>query len=199
MRGGLRVTDPAFTVVDLGQGRGQRADDAIAVIARAVQRRVTTVDAVVTELAARRAVRHRAAILLSLGVVADGGESLLEIRFVQRVLRAHRLPSMVMSAPTTNGLGRIRRDFEHLECGVIVEVDGRLGHVGDGRLRDHRRDRHAAASGKVTLRAGWEDVSIRPCEIAAEVYATLRARGYPGGITPCGPSCLAQRYLDAIA
>lgn len=194
-RRGMLVTAPAFTVIDLGQGRGKRADDAIAFAARAIQQRVTTVDEVVAELAERRAVRHRAAILLSLGVLAQGGESLLEIRFVRRVLRAHGLPPMVMSAPTASGLGRIRRDFEHLECGVIVEVDGRVGHVGDGRLRDHRRDRQAAASGKVTLRAGWEDVSIRPCEIAAEVYSTLRARGYLGNLRSCGPRCGAQKYL----
>lgn len=127
-RRGLRVVAAAQTVLDLGDSFGATRQDAVAVAARAVQRRRVTVDQLVTELAARRTHQHRRALELALGVIDAGAESGLEVGFHQDVVAAHGLPSMRMAVPDTGEAGSIRRDFEEVERRVIVEVDGRIGH-----------------------------------------------------------------------
>src|SRR5699024_5652813 len=77
-RRGLPVTAPAFTVIDLGDLPTASREDAIAVAARAVQQRAVRVGQLVTELDRRRTHRHRRALELSLGIVAEGAESVLE-------------------------------------------------------------------------------------------------------------------------
>lgn len=191
----LRVTAPAFTVLDVGDSPTASREDAIALAARAVQRRKTTVVALRRELEQRRAHRHREAIELSLGIVADGAESVLEVEFVTRVLTAHRLPTMRMAVPDRAGRLSIRRDFVNDTHGVVIEVDGIGAHEGR-RSRDIRRDRHTAAQGRVTLRAEWVDVRYEPCELAAQIFATLRSRGYQGVVYACTATCRAPRYLQ---
>lgn len=187
----LRVTSPAFTVLDVGDKPTAFRDDAIAIAARAVQRRKTTVDALRRELQQRRTHQHREAIELSLGIVADGAESVLEVEFATRVLRAHGLPTMRMAVPDRVGGFSIRRDFVDDAHGVVIEVDGRVAHEGR-RSHDIRRDRRTAAQGRVTLRAEWVDVRYEPCALAAQVFATLRSRGYGGVMRSCAATCRAR-------
>ncbi len=78
----LTITDPTFTVIDLGDTPLSSREDAIAVAARAVQRGVTSVEELTAELAARKRHRHRRALELSLGVIEEGAESVLEVGFV---------------------------------------------------------------------------------------------------------------------
>ena len=92
--------------------------------------------------------------------------------------------------------GVVRRDFWYRAYGVVVEVDGRLGHEGPGMWRDRRRDRSAARDGLVTLRCGAAEIEAAPCELAADVAATLRARGYAGPITACGLRCDVRGLLS---
>jgi len=40
-------------------------------------------------------------------------------------------------------------------------------------------------AGEATLRYGWADVLGRPCEVAAQVVAVLRARGWTGKPPGC--------------
>lgn len=187
-RRGLTVTAPAFTVLDLGDHPLASRQDAIAVAARAVQRRRVTVEDLVGELAARRTHRHRRALELSLGIVADGAESVLEVDFVLRVVRAHGLPAFRMAVPDVVAGRSIRRDFVHDAHRIVVELDGRLGHEG-GRRSDIRRDRGTSASGGVTIRAEWLDVYDEPCALAADLAATLASRGFRGRPVGCGPRC----------
>ena len=187
----LGFEDAAPAVLDLGDSFGATRQDAVAVAARAVQRRRVTVDQLVAELAARRTHQHRRALELALGVIDAGAESGLEVGFHQDVVAAHGLPSMRMAVPDTGVAGSIRRDFEEVERGVIVEVDGKIGHGEAERDRDNRRDRLAARTGRVTLRCGWVDVEFDPCGLAADLYGTLTSRGYCGPIRPCGPGCTA--------
>jgi hypothetical protein len=77
------------------------------------------------------------------------------------------------------------RDVEYDEFGVIVELDGRRGHIELGRFRDMCRDNVAVADGRLTLRYGAYDLYQRPCEIAAQVGQVLRARGWDGAVTRC--------------
>src|SRR5699024_2217818 len=86
-RRGLPVTASAFTVIDLGDLPTASREDAIAVAARAVQQRKVRVDQLVTELDRRRAHRNRRALELSLGIVGEGAESVLEVHFLSRVVR----------------------------------------------------------------------------------------------------------------
>lgn len=194
----LTITEPAFTVIDLGDTALASREDAIAVAARAVQKGVTAVEELSAELAARRRHRHRRALQLSLGIIEEGAESVLEVGFVNDVLRAHRLPPMRMSVPDTVGRHSVRRDFVEEVHRVMVEVDGRLGHEGN-RSGDNRRDRGTAAQGGVTLRAEWVDVFFEACQLAVDIFGTLRARGYAGTLGMCGPTCTALRLLAQSA
>lgn len=193
-RKGLLVTSPAFTVIDLGDVPVASREDAIAAAALAVQRRRVTVTDLAAELGQRRAHRHRRALELSLGIVADGAESVLEVDFVTRVVRAHGLPVMRMAVPDSVGGQSIRRDFVDDAHGLVVEVDGRLAHQ-ERRSADIRRDRVSAARGMVTLRAEWVDVYDEACQLAADIAATARSRGYRGGLRPCSRGCRASVRL----
>ena len=75
---------------------------------------------------------------------------------------------------------------------VVVELDGRATHTLDTRWDDIRRDNATSASGILTLRYGWPDVTGRPCEVAAEVALTLAKRGFTGA-RPCSPGCPVGR------
>lgn len=189
-RRGLLVTSPDFTVLDLGDLPGASRADAIGVTARAVQRRQATVAGLTAELAFRRTHRHRRALELSLGVVADGAESVLEVEFVTRVLRPHGLPPMRLAVPDWADGRSIRRDFVDDDHGVVMEVDGRLGHEAE-RGRDIRRDRSTAAEGRITLRCDWVDVCYEPCALAADLHATASRRGFRGPLLACAPGCPA--------
>jgi hypothetical protein len=82
------------------------------------------------------------------------------------------------------------RDVEYETYRVIVELDGRVGHVEDGAFRDRRRDNHSTVRGRVTLRYGWTDTVADSCGTAAEVAQVLRANGWPGQPRACGQGCL---------
>jgi hypothetical protein len=192
-RRGLAVTSAAMTALDLGDLPGVPGREAVGWVADAVRCRACTVDDLVADLGERRTHQHRRLLELSLGVVAQGAESGLEVGFVRSVLVAHGLPSMRLQVPGTLGGRSIRRDFENEEYAVVVEVDGRLGHEGSGALHDRVRDRRAARSGRVTLRAGWADVEYEACELALDLHGTLVSRGYRGVLRACGPRCRAVR------
>lgn len=190
-RRGLPVTSAATTVLDLadvGEWRG-----AVATVARWVQRRRTTVAEVTDALEARSRHRHRRVLLAAMGVVAEGAESLLEVGYVRRVERAHGLPRSTMQVRD----GSLRRDFEYEVWGVVVEVDGRLGHEGEHVAVDRRRDRRTAGRGRVTLRAGWFEVEGDPCDLAVDVVLALRARGAGVTARACGPGCSVSGVLAA--
>jgi very-short-patch-repair endonuclease len=72
---------------------------------------------------------------------------------------------------------------------TIAELDGVI-HARQ-RFRDNRRDNAALLDGDVTLRYGWADVTERPCQVAFEVAAVLRARGWTGFPARCSSCCEA--------
>ncbi len=190
---GLPVLPAAWTALDLGHRRGATWRDAVAECARAVQRRRCTVRQLRDALAEWPRHRHRRALEVALTAVDQGAESVLEVSYLQRVQQRHRLPAVAVQAPGRSAAGPVRRDFRYESYAVVVEVDGRLGHEGAGLWRDRRRDREAARSGVITVRAGWADVESAPCELAADVVGVLRSRGYAGPVRACGPSCDVRR------
>jgi putative AbiEi antitoxin of type IV toxin-antitoxin system len=192
-RKGLPVTSAECTVLDLADMRGVEWREAVATAARWVQKRRTTAASLAEALDGRARHRHRQILRVALGVVAEGAESLMEVSYVKRVEEPHGLPRAAMQVRD----GIRRRDFEYQQWQVVLEVDGRLGHEGEFVAKDRTRDRRAAGTGRVTLRAGWVDVEGGPCELAVDVHAALRARGYRGAIRVCRLGCAARRVAAA--
>lgn len=183
-------TTVEHTVLDVAATRD--LDAAIAIAARATQRRLTTARALMTVLEQRGRHRWRRELGEALAVVSGGAESILEVRYVRDVEQAHGLPRGVAQVSSATGMPW-RHDIGYPPFRVLVELDGRLGHEGRSRVADTRRDRGNAAAGWLTLRAGWLDVTTAPCPLAAEVGAVLQSRGWGGRPRRCRRrGCLAE-------
>ena len=197
-RRGLPVTAAAQTVLDLADLPGATWQDATAEAARWVHRGRTSADELHAGLTARSRHRHRRVLELALRPIAAGAQSLLEVMYVERVERRHGLPAARLQAPAVDDGAAVRRDAEYEEFAVVVEVDGRLFHDGASLYADRRRDRGAARSGRVTLRAGFVELEADPCALARDVAATLATRGWRGRARACGrPGCAVGRASRA--
>lgn len=180
-------TTVEHTVLDMAECGS--ADDAISWVSKACQRRRTTTDRLSEALGQRTRHRWRELLVDALGDVADGVESVLEYRYVRRVERPHGLPRARRQRITVIGGRRRRTDNEYEPFGVVVELDGRIGHEGDGVFRDRTRDNDTTIGGKVTLRFGWADVDAQACEVAQDVAGLLWSRGWRGNLKRCGAGC----------
>lgn len=125
---------------------------------------------------------NRRLIVEVLGDVADGIHSALEERFLRAVIRRHGLPEPERQESVSAGT---RSDNVYREHGLIIELDGQLGHVGSGQWRDFQRDNRHAVDGWTTLRFGWLDVVTRTCEVARQIDGILRQRGWTGSFRRC--------------
>lgn len=176
-------TDRADTALDLCARSD--AEGMVTWLARA-SRGGTRSAALRRELARRTRQPRRALVAELLAEVEAGAESPLEVRFVREVLRAHGLPVGERQVHTVAG----RVDLLDRHHGVAIELDGRLGHAGEGAFRDARRDNRHAAEGIIPLRYGWSDTVGRPCATAGQVARVLRTRGWGGTVRPCRrPAC----------
>lgn len=186
------------TAVDLAQAAPE-LDRAIAWLAAGCQRRLTTPARLLDAMARRGRLRWRRELREALGDVVSGAETLLELRFLHRVERAHGLPR------SRRQVRRVRRglvrydDAEYEEYGVVVELDGGMAHPEWDRTRDRGRDNITAELGGVALRYGWGDVCERPCETAAQLARTLALRGWTGRPHPCrAPGCALRTTHDLV-
>ena len=166
-------------------------DDACGWVTRACGRRLTTEERLRSAMALRGRQRWREQLTQVLTDPAGGLHSVLEFRYYRDVEQGHRLPAASRQVRVMQGKGTQYRDVAYEEYGVVVELDGRLAHRSEDRWRDIRRDNAAAATGCVTLRYGWSDVTSYPCRTAAEVAQVLMQRGWPGPLTRCSPACRA--------
>ena len=180
-----RVED---TVLDLTDA-AVRTEDAVAVVIRACQRRLTTPGRLRTSAARRSRLRHRRLLAEVLTDVDEGVQSILERRWLRDVERPHGLPPGCWNrAERVNG-GTRYRDVDYPAWRVVVELDGRVAHPAGERHRDMARDNALAAQARLTLRYGWVDVTRSPCAVADQVARTLRAQGWSGPATQCGSGC----------
>lgn len=167
---------------------GAAKDDlgAVAVVADAVQARLTTAPRLRAAAATRNRLARRELIDGVLTSVADGVNSALEHGYLVRVERPHGLPRGRRQARRGDRWDDVSYDAQ----GVLVELDGRLFHDGAAAFdRDHQRDLEAsAASALHSLRLGWGQVYARPCVTAQLVAAVLTRRGWTGRPVRC-PSC----------
>ncbi len=192
-RQGLPVTSAATTLLDLvAEHSASQWRDAVHLMARWVHRGTTNTEEVLAALAARRRFPHRLLVTTALEPIAAGIESILEWDALNGVIVAHGLPRPTLQVSGLGPDGQIRKDAEWEAYGVILESDGRLFHTGASLQTDRRRDRHAARSGRVTLRAGHVEIVFGRCELAIDIFLALCSRGYPGEVTPCGPRCPAR-------
>ena len=167
------------TVLDLCAAGPPAA--AIEWITGAIQRRLTTADALSRALHRRRRMPHRKLIA---GLVADaaaGVHSTLEHRYLTDVERSHGLPqgSRQAGRPSRNEFV----DVYYAAFALVVELDGRIGHIG--RLRDRRRDNVHTRTGAPSLRFGWHEVTQEPCAVAMQVAEVLIGQGWGGYPTRC--------------
>ena len=164
-----------------------RPEDVVGWVTLAVERRRTTSRGLLRALAGRQ--RHPRRELLE-GLLADvavGVRSPLELTYLRDVERAHGL-NVLVSRQQPSRTHRAIRDVCYPEFGVVVELDGRLGHTELGRFRDMNRDNLASLDGLLTLRYGAGDLHGHPCAVAAQVARALHQRGWTGLPTRC-PHC----------
>ena len=174
----------ADTVLDLAARRED--GEVVDLVTRAVAQRVTSVPGLRRALDDRSRHPARKLLLSLLADVDEGVESGLELRYLRDVERPHGLPRGTRNR-YRNGL-RYRSDVGYDDFGLLVELDGRLGHDGVGRFRDFRRDNAFAVRELITLRYGWHDVVEWPCAVAGQVATVLQGRGWDGVPTRC-PRC----------
>jgi very-short-patch-repair endonuclease len=160
------------------------------VLTRAVQGRQVSAQELRHCAQDRPRLRHRSAILAVLGDVREGAESVLELRYLNDVERAHRLPTGTRQHRSSRG--NDVRDVLYEKYTTIVELDGGVHALR--RLRDMQRDNRTLVEGTVSLRFGWHDVTSRSCQVAWQVATILVSRGWLGQPSRC---VLCQRATEA--
>ncbi|MFY1688099.1 hypothetical protein [Plantactinospora sp. WMMB782] len=176
------------TVLDLTQQAGD-LDEALGWLVRAVGRRLTRPHLILHATRRRSKLRWRAELQAALADIVDGCHSLLELRYLRDVERAHRLPAGVRQATRPRRGGRWYDDVHYPRYRLRVELDGRAAHPAELRWRDARRDNAAAVAGEITLRYGWTDTTEDPCAVAHQIAAVLHRNGWPNSPHPCSPNC----------
>lgn len=119
---------------------------------------------------------------------------MLEHGYLTKVERAHGLPAGRRQSPRTGSTGNQFRDVEYEAYGLVVELDGALGHDS---WRDEARDTDRelddlARLGSVTARLRFHQVFDTPCQTARRVGRILTRNGWPGNLRPCGDTCEAS-------
>jgi hypothetical protein len=140
-------------------------------------------------MALRKKMRWRAGIDGALSEVATGVHSNLEYRYVRDVERPHGLPAARRQSADGSSGHTQYRDNLYQDYAVAVETDGAAAHPESSRWRDVARDNAAAATGILTLRYSWSDVTTRPCQVAGQVAAVLHSRGWTAAPRKCRPGC----------
>ncbi|EID73386.1 MULTISPECIES: type IV toxin-antitoxin system AbiEi family antitoxin domain-containing protein [Rhodococcus] len=186
-------TSRADTVVDLAV-----AEPSAVAAARVLVSAVTGSDIPVPELLRRIEQRpprrYRKALTDALTFVSGGVQSILEHRYAVDVELAHGLPAARRQSPVFVDGRTLYEDVDYSDSGVplFVRLDGLRYHSSRSvALRDRRRGNAAELAGKATLVYGWDEVTRRSCEVAAEVRTVLERGGWSGP-NPC-PRC--REYL----
>ncbi len=182
-RGVLPATLPERTALDLCSQADEHG--ALEILAQAITSRRTTAERLLDAASSRPNLPRRSMILAVLGDVASGVHSHLEQRFKTFVEVAHGLAGLKRQVRVAPGEFT---DVVFEEWGVVVELDGRLGHDGKHAFRDHRRDNRNTSAGWVTLRYGWDAVVADPCAVHREIVGVLRQAGWHGVVQRC-PRC----------
>jgi hypothetical protein len=182
----LRPEQAALDLVD----RASSELDVVAVLSRVIGGRATTAGLLRATLDGRPRLRRRRWVTRLLDDLELGVCSVLEHAYLVRVERPHGLPRSRRQAPRRPDGRWEYRDAEYEDHGLVVELDGRLGHESwaDGGV-DADRDLDDAADGRLAVRLRWRQVVGTPCRTAERVARILRHRGWTGRARACGPDC----------
>lgn len=164
--------------------------DAIEVLTSAVGSRRTTASRLRDALRVRPRIRRRGLLTALIDDLEQGTCSVLEHGYLTRVERPHGLPSADLQRPRVGERGSEYRDVEYGTLGLVVELDGRVGHVAwvaQGRDADRDLDDHA--DGREAVRLRWRQVYGTPCRTANRIGRILSRRGWTGRPRRCGPDC----------
>jgi hypothetical protein len=189
-----RLEETVLDLVDVAKTARNAADW----ITTAVRKRMTTPARLAEALARRKRFTRRAMVEAMLLDVDDGAHSGFELQHLNKVERAHNLPPGVHQRRHMSGKRVTWSDVDHEEYDTRVELDGRLGHEGDGAFRDRQRDNRGAVDGVVTLRYGHAEVFGTPCDVAAEEAVVLQDHGWTGEPERCGKDCPIDTVMTEI-
>jgi very-short-patch-repair endonuclease len=153
---------------------------------------LVTPDQIRAAAGCRKKLRWRADLAAALEEISDGIMSNLERQYLRNVERPHGLPRPIRQARMRRSASSAYLDNLFAEFGVAVELDGRASHPVEARWQDIHRDNYFASAGIITLRYSWADVTERPCQVAAEIAALLRQRGWTGTLRSCKAGCAAR-------
>lgn len=162
VRGGIAVTTPARTLVDLAGMVGMPS--LRKAVGRAAIRRKLDLDAL--DLAMHNAKRRRGVKALELALVPYRGKDgkVPDVRSDFETLVLPQLLDMGLSRPDCNVLlyidgERLLVDFLWEKARVVVETDGRETHeTPDAFQGDRRRDQFLASAGYRVLRVTWHQI-----------------------------------------
>ena len=175
---GLPVSCVERAVVDSwGSPAGLSRADLRAAAIGAVRRRLCLPRQLVDEVERRPCLRSRAALLLLVGLLADGCQSELEIWGCLNVLRAPGMPAFVQQRRVAVGSEVFYLDAAYDEVRLAIEMDGAAWHGSrEQRERDIRRDALLATIGWQTMRFGYRRLTAAPDGCRRDVVAAYNAR-----------------------
>ena len=189
----LRIEHAALQVAS----RAKSEDAAVAVLGDVCQQRRTTASRLVTALTSQSRLRHRRLLTAVLGDVAAGTNSALERRYLRDVELAHGLPVGHRQVRVVAGERTAYRDVDYVDYGLLVELDGQLGHDGTyDRWDDLDRDVLSAVGGAPDRASGVEaGARCQPAgggyrhDPAGQGLAGRRTAATPGNsVNPVGPA-----------
>lgn len=173
---GLRITTVSRTLLDVAPGLSDPALQAAVDEAR-IQRRlhIPTIEATI----ARANGHHGVGALRRAVARHDPGRGRAIGDFERRAipfLRDHGFPSYVRNFTVVVEGETFMLDVVWPDRRVALELDSRTYHDNDPAFAtDRRRSRRLAATGWQVVRGTWDDLDLRPRELAADVHALLRA------------------------
>jgi hypothetical protein len=185
----LNVEDNAFLMAH----EARNEIDAIAAFAQVASRSYVSAASLRAALGRYPSLRRRPLIAGMIDDMEAGTHSVLEHGYLTKVERPHGLPMGERQAPRVGPDGNQFRDVEYAAYGLVVELDGALGHESwRDQARDADRDLDDLARlGSVTARLRWHQVFDTPCRTAARVGMILTRNGWTDAVAPCGDRCAA--------
>ncbi len=150
-----------------------------ALVASAVQQRLTTPDALRQAAASRGPFRRQRLFLTTLDDVKGGAESLPELEFSALVRRA-RLPEPKRQRVVARTCGKYYLDAEWEEWKVTAEIDGSHHLRVDQWIRDLDRQNEITAMGRRVLRFASFQIRDEPVRVARTIARALQQAGWSG-------------------
>jgi hypothetical protein len=174
-------------------------DEAVSVIARTVQRGLTTAGRLLTILEGASNLPRRAVLLEATRLAGGGAHSGAEVAYLRHA-RRHGLPEPECQHREVAG-GAFYLDAyyrHHPGRPVVVELDGRLGHFDvDSWRKDMLRDSTHVARGRVALRLPALLTFTDPGRPVGLVASALRREGWDGELTCRQRNCSCRRWFLA--